>query len=78
MSLNLTSLSVRITGSAGDDITAIEIDGVAVPIAVDRTWQLTVVVPPQRRVVAITASGPDRVETRAVTLERVAPGSVPA
>ncbi len=75
MTLNVTSVSVRLAGHAAADIVSLEVDGVAVAIAGDRSWSIAIDVPALKKVVAITAIGPTRVVTRALTVQRVAAGA---
>ncbi|MBA2481199.1 MAG: hypothetical protein H0V44_11100 [Planctomycetes bacterium] len=70
MALTISTISIRIAGRAAADITALEVDGVAVPIAADRSWSISLPAGPDARIVAMTATGPTRVITRAFTLRR--------
>lgn len=74
MAVAISSMKVRIGGTVAADVTALEVDGVAASIAVDRTWSVEVTVPasPGTSHVAVTAIGPRRRETRLVAVERLA------
>ncbi|HYE04245.1 MAG TPA: hypothetical protein VEL07_01880 [Planctomycetota bacterium] len=73
MAVSISSLVVRLTGTVASDVTAIEIDGAAVTIDPDRTWNHQVAVPVTGAIrhVAVTAIAPDRTETRLVAVERM-------
>lgn len=70
MPIAITTVVVRLAGRAADDITAIEVDGAAVTLASDKTWSADVTVPvgATPTMVAVTASGPRRTETRLVAV----------
>ncbi len=86
MPVSITSVVVRIVGTVAADMTAIAVDGAVVAIAADRTFSVDIALPTGATsvatyiatYVAITASGPARVETRLVAVERVVSAPVAA
>lgn len=80
MPITITTVVVRLAGQAAADITSIEIDGVAITLAGDRTWSADITVPvgATPTMVAVTASGPTRTETRLVAVREglTAPSSI--
>jgi len=75
MPIAITTVVVRLAGQAASDITAIEIDGTAVTLASDKTWgaDITVPVGSTPTMVAVTATGPLRTETRLVAVSEGVP-----
>ncbi len=78
MSLTIPSITVTVHGTAAGDITTIDVDGTPLVIAGDRSWSADVTVPGTgTRLVAITAIGPTRRETRMVEVGAGSPPSAP-
>lgn len=75
MPISITSITVELQGMVAPDITSLEIDGTAVAIAANRSWQHQVIVPPTSTTVAVTAIAPKRRETRMV---EIGSGAAPA
>jgi ribosomal protein L11 len=75
MPLSITNITVELQGTVAPDITSLEIDGVDVTIASNRSWAHQVTVPPTSTTVAVTAIAPKRRETRMV---EIGSGAAPA
>ena len=79
MPLTIPSITVTVHGAAAGDITAIDVDGTPLVIAGDRSWSADVTVPGTgTRIIAITAVGPTRRETRMVEVGTGSPPTAPA
>jgi len=80
MPIAISTVVVRLTGRAAADITGIEIDGVPITLAADKSWTADITVPTGTAptMVAVTATGPTRTETRLVAVRDglTAPASV--
>lgn len=75
MPISITTVVVRLAGRAAADITAIEVDGAAVALAADKSWSTDITVPTGSTpaMIAVTASGPTRSETRLVAVSEGVP-----
>jgi hypothetical protein len=77
MAVNISDITVHLSGHVAADVLRLEIDGIATTIETDRTWTWSASVPGGTQTVTMVAISANRVQTRLIEIgSGAAPGGI--